>query len=108
MNPLAYFRSLTARFLHRSQTEREMKEELSSHIRSRADDLERAGLDRAEAERRARIEFGIGRKVRVSPLGKLLQMTVNALRKYALSDLATGHLGSGLPFPPGHLPTPPS
>jgi len=35
-----------------------MEEELRSHIQHRADDLERAGLDRAEAERRARIEFG--------------------------------------------------
>ena len=35
-----------------------MEEELRSHIEHRADDLERSGLDRAEAERRARIEFG--------------------------------------------------
>jgi putative ABC transport system permease protein len=35
-----------------------MDEELSSHIQSRADHLERSGLDRADAERRARIEFG--------------------------------------------------
>ena len=35
-----------------------MEEELRSHIQHRADDLERSGLDRAEAERRARIEFG--------------------------------------------------
>jgi len=35
-----------------------MEEELRSHIEQRADDLERSGLDRAEAERRARIEFG--------------------------------------------------
>ena len=35
-----------------------MEEELRSHIQHRADDLERAGLKRAEAERRARIEFG--------------------------------------------------
>jgi hypothetical protein len=34
------------------------EEELRSHIQHRADDLERSGLDRAEAERRARIEFG--------------------------------------------------
>src|SRR5438874_6405863 len=54
----AYFRSLAARFFHPSQTENEMEEELRSHIERRADDLERAGLDRAEAERRARIEFG--------------------------------------------------
>ena len=36
----------------------EMEEELRSHIQLRADDLERSGLARAEAERRARIEFG--------------------------------------------------
>jgi predicted permease len=35
-----------------------MEEELRSHIEHRADDLERSGLGRAEAERRARIEFG--------------------------------------------------
>ena len=58
MNLLAYFRSLAARFLHRSQTENEMEEELRAHIQYRADDLERSGLNRREAERRARIEFG--------------------------------------------------
>src|SRR5438477_3000445 len=58
MKFLAYFRSLAARFLHRSQTENEMEEELRSHIERRADDLERSGLDRIEAERRARLEFG--------------------------------------------------
>src|SRR5580693_4651443 len=36
----------------------ELEEELRSHIQNRADDLERSGLTRAEAERRARIEFG--------------------------------------------------
>ena len=55
---LAYFRSLVARFLNRSQTENEMEEELRLHIQLRADDLQRSGLDRVEAERRARIEFG--------------------------------------------------
>lgn len=58
MTPVPYLRSLTAKFFRRSQTEREMEEELRSHIRCRADDLERSGLHRAEAERRARIEFG--------------------------------------------------
>jgi len=42
----------------RSQINAEMEEELRSHIQHRADDLERSGLGRAEAERRARIEFG--------------------------------------------------
>jgi hypothetical protein len=55
---IAYFRSLTARFFHRSRTEKELEEELRSHIELRADHLERSGLSRIEAERRARIEFG--------------------------------------------------
>jgi predicted permease len=42
----------------RSGIEGEIDEELRSHIQHRADDLERSGLDRAAAERRARIEFG--------------------------------------------------
>ncbi len=58
MNLPAYFRSLAARFFHRSQTENDLEEELRSHIQLRAEDLERFGLGRAEAERRARIEFG--------------------------------------------------
>ena len=36
----------------------DMEEELRTHIQHRADDLERSGLNRPEAERRARIEFG--------------------------------------------------
>ncbi|HLW35104.1 MAG TPA: ABC transporter permease, partial [Chthoniobacterales bacterium] len=35
-----------------------MEDELRSHIQMRADELERVGLNRKEAERRARIEFG--------------------------------------------------
>ncbi|HMD32570.1 MAG TPA: ABC transporter permease, partial [Candidatus Acidoferrales bacterium] len=35
-----------------------MKEELGSHIQHRADDLQHSGMNRAEAERRARVEFG--------------------------------------------------
>jgi predicted permease len=58
MRFLAYLRSLTAKFLHRSQTSADLDEELRSHIQLRADDLERYGLPRTEAERSARIEFG--------------------------------------------------
>ena len=58
MKFLAYFRSLAAKFFRRSQVEDDMEEELRSHIEHRADDLARSGLDRAEAERHARIEFG--------------------------------------------------
>jgi predicted permease len=45
-------------YFHRSQARDDMEEELRSHIQHRADDLERSGLNRADAERRARIEFG--------------------------------------------------
>ena len=58
MNFLTYFRSFAARFVHRHQVDDDAEEELRSHIQHRADDLERSGLNRAEAERRARIEFG--------------------------------------------------
>jgi predicted permease len=55
---IAYVRSLAARFVRRRQTERDLEEELRSHIQLRADELERSGCTRTEAERRARIEFG--------------------------------------------------
>ncbi len=58
MSFLAYLRCVAAKILHRSQVEHEMEEELRSHIEHRADDLARSGVDRVEAERRARIEFG--------------------------------------------------
>ncbi len=58
MNFQANLRSLAARFFHRSESAMEMEEELRSHIQHRADDLERSGLERAQAERQARIEFG--------------------------------------------------
>ena len=47
-----------AALFHPSRVDTEMGEELQSHIQLRADDLERSGLPRLEAERRARIEFG--------------------------------------------------
>jgi predicted permease len=58
MNPVSYFRSLGARFFFRSQTEHDLEEEVRSHIQLRADELERLGLNREDAERHARIEFG--------------------------------------------------
>ena len=58
MKFLAYLRSLAAKFFHGSATANDMEAELRSHIQHRADDLERSGLPRMEAERRARIEFG--------------------------------------------------
>jgi putative ABC transport system permease protein len=44
--------------LFRRSQANEIAEELRVHIEHRADDLERTGLPRAEAERRARLEFG--------------------------------------------------
>jgi hypothetical protein len=58
MKFLAWLRPLAAKFFHRAQLSDEMDQELRSHIQLRADDLERSGMPRAEAERRARIEFG--------------------------------------------------
>lgn len=54
----AYLRSLGAKFFHRSEIVKELDEEVRSHIELRADDLERSGMARAQAERQARIEFG--------------------------------------------------
>jgi predicted permease len=47
-----------ATFFQGAQINAEMEDELRSHIEHRADDLERSGLSRAEAERRARVDFG--------------------------------------------------
>jgi len=58
MKLLDLLRFRIATLFQRSQMNAEVEEELRSHIQHRADDLERSGLDRAEAERRARIEFG--------------------------------------------------
>jgi putative ABC transport system permease protein len=58
MKVAAFLRSLASGLFRRSQMEGEMDEELRAHIANRADDLERSGLSHAEAERRARIEFG--------------------------------------------------
>ena len=58
MRFFAYLRCASARLLKSAQTEHEVEEELRSHIEHRADDLQRSGRSRAEAERQARIEFG--------------------------------------------------
>ena len=51
-------RSLFRTLFHRPRTEREMDAELRFHIEERAEVLERDGVSREEAFRRARIEFG--------------------------------------------------
>jgi len=58
MKFLASLRSLCSALFQSKQIDAEMDEEMRLHIQNRADDLERSGLSRGEAERRARIEFG--------------------------------------------------
>jgi len=58
MRLLDSLRFRIATLFKRDAIHTEMEEELLSHIQHRADDLERSGLPRPEAERRARVEFG--------------------------------------------------
>ncbi|MBV9613650.1 MAG: ABC transporter permease [Acidobacteriaceae bacterium] len=58
MNLFSYARCIAAKLLRSSEMNDDMAVELQSHMQHRADDLERSGLPRVEAERRARIEFG--------------------------------------------------
>jgi hypothetical protein len=51
MSLLSSIRVLLTSVFRRLQIEREMEEELRSHLQSRADDLQQQGLSRAEAER---------------------------------------------------------
>src|SRR5580704_11089093 len=58
MSLFSSLRSVVSAFFHRSRIEKEIEEELYAHIQDRANDLERSGVPRAEAERRARLDFG--------------------------------------------------
>jgi hypothetical protein len=51
-------RTATEAVFHRRSVEREMEDEFRSHLEIRIAHLERQGLPRTEAKRRARIEFG--------------------------------------------------
>jgi hypothetical protein len=51
-------RLLATGLFRRSRMERDMAEELASHMEHRIDDLMRGGSSQAEAARRARLEFG--------------------------------------------------
>jgi predicted permease len=62
MRILDTIRIRMAALFRQSQVRADLDEELLFHISLRADDLERSGLPRAEAERRARIEFGAREK----------------------------------------------
>ncbi len=56
--------SILSWIFRRTRLEKEMTEEFRAHRKNRADDLERTGLTRDEAERRARLEFGGEEKFR--------------------------------------------
>ena len=58
MRILAALRARWSALVHRSAMRDELEEELRDHIEHRADDLERGGISRLEAERQARVEFG--------------------------------------------------
>jgi len=58
MRVVGSLRSVVSALFHRSRIDKEMEEELRAHIQDRANDLERSGVPRAEAGRRARLEFG--------------------------------------------------
>jgi predicted permease len=64
MKLIAWTGSLVDRIFRRDQFAEDMEEELRAHIALRADDLERTGLSRDVAERRARIEFGARERYR--------------------------------------------
>jgi predicted permease len=53
-----WFRSVGAKFFRGEAAAADIDVELREHLALRADDLERSGLTREEAERQARIEFG--------------------------------------------------
>jgi predicted permease len=62
MSLLSSLRSTLSTLFHRARFENDAEEELRLHVQNHADALERSGLVRAEAERRARIEFGAHEK----------------------------------------------
>jgi putative ABC transport system permease protein len=64
MKLLAYLRALLSTLFHRAEVDSEMDEEFRVHIAGHADDLERSGLPRTEAVRRARIAFGAYEKAK--------------------------------------------
>jgi putative ABC transport system permease protein len=58
MKLVAYVRSLVSTLFPNGREDKEMDEEFRAHIQRHADDLERSGLPRVEAERQARVAFG--------------------------------------------------
>jgi predicted permease len=84
MKLFSYLQSLLSTLFHRSHSDRELDEEFLSHMQRHADDLERSGIPRQEAERRARIAFGSPQKakenVREQRPGLLLETLASDIR----------------------------
>jgi predicted permease len=64
MSLFDYLRAFFSSLLHRASLDAEIDAELRDHILSHADDLERSGLPRLEAERQAHIAFGSSAKAK--------------------------------------------
>jgi predicted permease len=58
MKLFAHLRSVVSGFFRPAQLHDDLDEEILAHLERQADDLQRAGLSRPEAERQARIAFG--------------------------------------------------
>ncbi|HTZ31364.1 MAG TPA: ABC transporter permease [Methylomirabilota bacterium] len=58
MRLIAHLKSAFTNLLGPNRAERELAEELRQHIQVRAEQLQASGVSAAEAERRARVEFG--------------------------------------------------
>jgi predicted permease len=58
MKVLGSIRTILWSLAHRSKLNQELEEELEAHIQFRAEDLVRSGMEREDAVRRARVEFG--------------------------------------------------
>src|SRR5207249_7332033 len=82
--------SLVTALVNRGRIENDTDEELRAHVQNRADDLEHSGLTRAEAERRARIEFGGHEKFREECRetggGNLVQVLIQEIGRAACRE----------------------
>jgi len=90
MKILDSLRFRISNLFRRAQMSVEMEDELPSHIQHRADDLERGGMRRAEAERRARLEFGgqakFKEEIREASGGTLIESILQDFR-YSMRSL---------------------
>jgi len=89
------------RVFRRKELGEDMEEELRAHIGLRADDLERSGMNRARAERLARVEFGARERIReesVAAMGGLFPGLMWQDVKYAIRVLrkSPGFLLAGI------------